>query len=351
MDFNSVANRVSLLCENSDGNVKYLITLYKSLFSKIDTTKEENFKTILDVSEKLLSLFLKKHDYDSVMQLYKIEHNFFSRQFPSHHSEKISNILDSDIIREEGLPKILNYLLYSFELINKRWNDALQMLSEISKKEDSPALDSAIKNDLKPLLIKSNFHFIHSIMFLKHNFEELQQVYEKIKDLSLIDPLTGLKNRRYFYMSYENIFYLANRKKIPLCFVMMDIDDFKKVNDNYGHYKGDEVLQKISVTITHFLRKSDIVIRYGGDEILLLLIDMKSDETKELIDEMLKRIENIKFSYNEKDFRVTMSAGIFCQRIDNNISALQSSMLKKADIALYQSKNSGKNKTTIYEKA
>ena len=153
-------------------------------------------------------------------------------------------------------------------------------------------------------------------------------------------------------MTYENIFYIANRRKIPICFVMLDIDNFKDINDTYGHYKGDEVLTKISVTMTHFLRKSDIIIRYGGDEILLLLIDLQSGESKIIIDEMLNRINNIKFKHNDTNFNVSMSAGIFCKKIDSlsNITQLQSSMLKKADIALYQSKNTGKNKTTIYEK-
>jgi len=261
-------------------------------------------------------------------------------------------LLKQDVISEEGLPEILDYLLYSFELINKRWNTALKMLSDISEKEKIPSLDKAIKNDLKPLLMKSNFHFIHSVMFLKHNFDELKGVYKKINELSLIDPLTGLKNRRYFYMTYENIFYIANRRKIPLCFVMMDIDNFKTINDTYGHYKGDEVLQKISIVITHFLRKSDIIIRFGGDEILLLLIDLKGNEAKELMDEILKRIEKIKVSHQGKSFKITMSAGIFCQKIESlsKVTALESVMLKKADIALYQSKNSGKNKATIYEK-
>ena len=346
MDFKSISNRILLLCENSDSNVKYLITLYQNLFSKIDATKENDFKTILNVSEKLLSMFLQRHDYESVMQLYKIEHNFFSKEFPSHHSQEISNLLKPDVISEEGLPEILDYLLYSFELINNRWNNALKMLSNISKKEESPALESAIKNDLQPLLMKSNFHFIHSVMFLKHNFKELKEVYKKINDLSLIDPLTGLKNRRYFYMTYENIFYIANRRKIPICFVMMDIDDFKTINDRYGHYKGDEVLQKISVAITYFLRKSDIIIRFGGDEILLLLIDLKGNEAKELIDEVLKRIENIKISHKGKSFKVTMSAGIFCQKIESlsKVGTLESVMLKQADTALYQSNNTGKNK-------
>ncbi len=344
-------NKINDLLNDTGVDKKFLLSLYAGLFKKINNFDGNDFKHILSVSDKLLDFFLSKHDYQAVFNIYKIEHDYFKKQFQDCEVEKLNRILKETDISEKGIKKILDYLLISFDVINNRWFDIFNTINKISDKNNIPELSELLEKRMKPLLYKGNFHFIHTVHFVKHNYTELEKVYQKINDLSLIDSLTGLKNRRFFFITYENIFFVANRRKMSICFVMLDIDNFKQINDIYGHQKGDEVLIKIALTISNFFRRSDTIIRYGGDEILIMLTDAKAYDVKNLISQLLKKISQIPFKCENDTFHVTMSAGIYCKKIENCIkpALLKSKMLKKADEAMYKSKKEGKNKVTIYE--
>ena len=347
MDIMNTINKLNDLINYSGADKKFILSLYKSLFDKVNLQDSNQFHAILNISDKLIAGFLKRHDYNSVLEIYKIEHQFFYKQFKDEYSNELNDVIKNATISEIGLKNILEYLLVSFEVIKKRWHNIIEHLNKIDNQE----VKNIVEQQMKPLLFKSNFHIIHSVHFLKHNYVELEKVYKKINDLSLIDSLTGLKNRRYFFMTYENLFFMANRRKIPICFVMIDIDDFKNINDSYGHQKGDEVLIKIALTISNFFRRSDMIIRFGGDEILIMLTDAKSYDVKILISQLIKKIAAIPFQYNETKFNVTISAGIACEKIDNCIkpAIMKNKLIKKTDEAMYKSKQKGKNRVTIYE--
>ncbi len=347
MNFNETIKKLNDLIDYPHSDKKFVLSLYKTLFNKVNLSDSKNFKAIITISDKLIGHYLQRQDYDSVLNIYKIEHTFFYKQFEDEYSEKLSNVIKNAEISEDGLKNILDYLLVSFEVIINRWKNIVLQLEELNDKK----VDKIIETQIKPLLYKSNFHIIHSIHFLKHNYSELQKVYDKINELSLIDPLTGLKNKRYFYMTYENLFYMANRMKITICFVMLDIDDFKKINDTYGHQKGDEVLLKIALIVSNFFRRSDMVIRYGGDEILIMLTDTTSYNVKSLIAQLLKRVSTTVFDSEQGKFFVTMSAGIACEKVENCYKPLnlKNKLLKKSDKAMYKSKEEGKNRVFIYE--
>jgi diguanylate cyclase (GGDEF)-like protein len=98
-------------------------------------------------------------------------------------------------------------------------------------------------------------------------------MYDRMKELAIIDELTGIYNRRFFYIAANKEITRSVRYKKDLSFILIDIDHYKEVNDHYGHLAGDKVLQRITQVIQKELRTSDVFARYGGEEFLILLSD------------------------------------------------------------------------------
>lgn len=170
---------------------------------------------------------------------------------------------------------------------------------------------------------------------------ELTRANETITKLSRIDPLTQLANRRYFYERIEEMISLANRKTQPLSLIMTDIDKFKNINDNFGHDAGDIVLKNYADLMKSNTRIEDMVTRFGGEEFIILLPLTDVSQAYEFS-------ERIRKAFSLKDFlnnghHVTASYGISQLKRDEGSSAL----IKRADMALYKAKNSGRNRTVI----
>jgi len=154
------------------------------------------------------------------------------------------------------------------------------------------------------------------------------------------DELTGLYNRQIVEETVRKL----NEKFI--CIIFFDIDNFKKINDTYGHLAGDKVLKKVAKTTVNSLRKDDIVIRWGGEEFLVLLNDIDCKETILKIAEKLRtNIQNLKFSEFENG--ITCSFGVCCGTVESYDSF--NSLLDKADKTLYRAKKMGKNISLLCE--
>ena len=181
------------------------------------------------------------------------------------------------------------------------------------------------------------------------NLEEMvEQRTEILKWLSITDPLTGLYNRRYFIEQIELEFKRSKRYSRDLSLMMLDIDHFKLVNDNYGHQIGDIVLRKISSVIINLLRDSDLAFRYGGEEFMIILPETKSEDAINVAERMKQEIMNTQHNYSSINFTVTASFGIVS--IKDMIDKFETidDIIKKVDDNLYKAKNSGRN-TIIYE--
>jgi diguanylate cyclase (GGDEF)-like protein len=182
-----------------------------------------------------------------------------------------------------------------------------------------------------------------------NNLEEMvEQRTEILKWLSITDPLTGLYNRRYFIEQIELEFKRAKRYNRDLSLLMLDIDHFKLVNDNYGHQVGDIVLRKISSIIINQLRDSDLAFRYGGEEFMVILPETKADDAINVAKRMKEEIMDSEHVYRNLNFKVTASIGIVS--IKDMLSKFETvdDIIKKVDDNLYKAKNSGRN-TIIYE--
>lgn len=171
-----------------------------------------------------------------------------------------------------------------------------------------------------------------------HN--ELLHAQEELKMLASTDSLTGISNRRDFYKQLKREFYSNKRYEDGLTLFMVDLDDFKKINDNYGHDAGDAVLVEVTKVIKSHLRESDIFARYGGEEFVgVILRSNKLDTTKKLKD-LIKKVQNTTIP-NYKEIKITISIGS-CD-LSKDITEMEE-LIKKADIALYKAKKLGKNR-------
>lgn len=176
---------------------------------------------------------------------------------------------------------------------------------------------------------------------------QIKHLHSKTRLLTIIDPLTGLYNRRYFTEVIDREFSRAKRYKSDLSIAMFDIDNFKKINDTYGHQLGDEVLRKTSEIIQKSLRNTDFAFRYGGEEILALLTNSSAEQAFIPIERIREKIENLEFNLNNETIKVTISAGISSIDTDTATSEI---LTNQADNALYEAKNSGKNKVLLAQK-
>ncbi|MDL2238212.1 GGDEF domain-containing protein [Christensenellaceae bacterium OttesenSCG-928-K19] len=172
----------------------------------------------------------------------------------------------------------------------------------------------------------------------------LMEANGKLRQLSVTDPLTGLKNRRAFYDYISKVWDEGKRNGGEITVVMLDIDNFKKYNDNYGHQKGDECIVAIANCIQSFFKRSiDMVARYGGEEFIVLLPHTQHCNAVAISEEVRQAVYGLKIRHEYVDEGyVTLSAGVASgvPGIDDQYEGL----IIKADEALYAAKNSGRNR-------
>ena len=167
---------------------------------------------------------------------------------------------------------------------------------------------------------------------------ELHELNSELTKLTNIDALTGAYNRRYFYSISKELLALAKREKKSLSLAMIDIDNFKQINDTYGHDVGDNILKKLVQKIDEEIRESDILIRFGGEEFVLLLPNTSIKKATMVMENIRQEIEQCILADN---IYCTISIGVSEYNTqDSDIDA----SLKRADQGLYTIKNSGKNR-------
>lgn len=180
---------------------------------------------------------------------------------------------------------------------------------------------------------------------IQERTRELEQANRRLNTLSRIDGLTEIPNRRYFEESYRSEWKRCEREKGYLSLIMIDVDDFKAFNDNYGHPAGDECLKAIAAALGDSLRRGeDFVGRYGGEEFIVLLPGHKEESARQLAEKLRSSVEALQIPHDYSTISpwVTISLGIASR--DPSSSMTQEQLLKAADQALYTAKRNGKNR-------
>jgi two-component system, cell cycle response regulator len=177
-------------------------------------------------------------------------------------------------------------------------------------------------------------------------YENLAKEKSNLEQLAITDYLTGIYNVRYFYNRLEEEFSRAERHRIPLCCMMFDIDNFKKINDTYGHRVGDMILREFAQLVRDHTRKSDIFARYGGEEFIMLLPQTSLTGSLAEAERLSKIIRKHQFYALKNSEKITVSIGITCSsdtRIKN-----PDNLITFADDALFTAKKKGRDQTAIY---
>ncbi len=175
---------------------------------------------------------------------------------------------------------------------------------------------------------------------------ELSKAKEKAEQLARTDMLTGLNNRRAFIETGKMILKNAQRYGHPLSMVMLDIDNFKMINDTYGHTSGDKVIKALANVINHGVRESDVSGRLGGEEFAIILQETNLTAAQELIDRLRKEVEQTPIHIDSQQINVTASFGI--AQLDTELDSFDK-LLDRADHAMYQAKKAGRNRVVIIE--
>jgi diguanylate cyclase (GGDEF)-like protein/PAS domain S-box-containing protein len=194
----------------------------------------------------------------------------------------------------------------------------------------------------------------HDLKVLKRDLErlvevrtlELQKAKATLEKIAFFDPLTNIPNRRFFIDQSNRLIKSCSRRNLMIAFGIIDIDDFKLLNDTHGHDVGDAVLVKLSTYLKQFFRSDDAICRHGGEEFAFTVAIEKASDLKRLADRLMTGIRNIDIEMDTKEhLSMTVSIGIkLCNPSSDHDLEIQ---IKQADIALYQSKENGKNKFTI----
>lgn len=169
----------------------------------------------------------------------------------------------------------------------------------------------------------------------------LQKAFEHEQIASRTDNLTGTFNRRYFFEFIEYEFSISKRYDQLMSVVLLDVDNFKQINDTYGHLAGDEVLVFVAKTVQSELRDSDVLARYGGDEFIILVPNNGSEDVRNLIERIREKLESSIVNTYGNQLKVTISAGI--ADLQPNIDTA-TKLVYRADQALYIAKQSGRNR-------
>ena len=169
----------------------------------------------------------------------------------------------------------------------------------------------------------------------------LRRYQTRIAALATTDQLTELLNRRGFDLLANQAIQEARRNPSPLCALLLDLDNFKDLNDNHGHLAGDEVLRGFANKLRDNLRQSDIICRWGGEEFILLLKDTSPEQARLLAEKVRQQTAHSNFSYKGASLQITTSIGLAELHPDDSLSEL----LARADRALYRAKQSGRNRT------
>lgn len=165
-------------------------------------------------------------------------------------------------------------------------------------------------------------------------------LYQTAIQTAMRDPLTGTGNRAAMDNALHRELHLARRHQQDLSLLILDIDHFKKINDNWGHCCGDTVIKAVADAIQVAIRESDMLFRYGGEEFVLVLTNTDSAGARVIAERIRSAIEHLVICYNQQPLQVTVSGGVSTLNGDENIRNL----FERADKALYEAKHRGRNR-------
>ncbi|MBT0880018.1 MULTISPECIES: GGDEF domain-containing protein [unclassified Campylobacter] len=358
--------------DNVDKQHYYLVQLINELALKLS---EKNLnKNELDEAFNGILNYAKEHfsEEEMLMQNVNIFSDFFQEHKLSHKMfiEQTKQLYDDvgDGTNKEAVKSLLEFLISwlafhilgidqnmakQIELINQglEAKEAYEIVVQNENKQTAP-LVKALSNLLN-VVVKKNSELLE----LKRNLElkvkektrELAATNQTLRSIALTDVLTNLPNRRHLFEVLEVILNEAKENSLITSGLMIDLDNFKEVNDTYGHEMGDKVLREFSQTIKETIRTDDVLARLGGDEFFVLLPNTDIDGAMLLAKTLLNVTRSLNIQVGNKlDDRWKSSISIGVATILPTTITNSNDFMKKTDLAVYAAKNAGKNCIKVY---
>jgi diguanylate cyclase len=257
--------------------------------------------------------------------IYKEENDLVNIKIDLKHTTQIL----SDIIGE-----LQKFLEESYEQASIKE----QRITELQKKEAKEDFVTSLLLELLTLvrdLKRENESFLKKVEAQQKVINELKSKLEKVEAEANLDPLTDLFNRRSLERALEEFFTLCKQSKMSFSLVLIDLDDFKYVNDNYGHHVGDLVLAKVAKVLRANMRAKDIVGRWGGDEFVAVMPNTDLENAKKVLERIKSQLGKMEILAEGRRFKLSISAGVV-QCGENFQSWLD--MVKEADRLMYEEK-------------
>ena len=256
---------------------------------------------------------------------------------------KITKYDEKDVIGKN--PSILKSGVHNKKFYQNMWKsleDTGHWKGEIWNKHK----DGTIFPELLSInALKNKNEEIENYIALFTDISEIKKSEAKMRDMAMHDSLTGLPNRTMMTNMISHSIKSAKRQNELMAIMFIDLDNFKTINDNYGHKEGDNVLIETAKRLKNILREEDMVYRFGGDEFLVTLEHIKNSENIAKIAQKLNQSLQIPYQTNNYTFYISCSIGI---AIYPNDALTPDELIKNADAAMYQAKNRGKNRYSFY---
>lgn len=245
--------------------------------------------------------------------------------------------------RMRAEPTPVTALRLEFFLLQPRFQTLFHCLQDQPEKQ-SPQEDYEIH--LKRLLtfLEKYGEGVPEIEFLCEMLGRIWEINREAIHQAMTDHLTGTFNRRGLFAAMKPLIYLARRNRHPVGVMMADLDNFKAVNDTYGHLAGDRVLVSVANSIRSRLRASDVLGRFGGEEFLMLLTPVDPEHLARIAEEIRRDIEEIA----DGGLRVTLSIGAAYSTLGTDVENELQRLIARADQALYEAKRAGKNRVVLH---
>jgi len=233
-------------------------------------------------------------------------------------------------------------------LIIRNFNRPLQQLMQITQAVADGQLPKLQKSSETNEINTLVNHFAEMLTALRNKQAEIEQVHQRLAENAITDALTGLYNRRHLADLFPKLLAQARREKKWLCGLLLDLDHFKRINDEYGHPTGDRCLMHASELLRESSRASDYIFRVGGEEFLVLSINDRAEGAMVLAEKICRSFEARACITDETEIPMTTSIGISCADADRPVKQALSNLLSQADKALYRAKAQGRSQVVAF---
>ena len=304
-------------------DIEFIYSQYKKVFRLIldyisydQSEKEKVTVFIKEISIKLINLERAISQSHSNNQEYHKDNAEFHKKM----GDEISSVSEA-VKKHDTIEELKSAVLSGFERISLSLKERQELDIDRLEKGDNEHID-----------LKANFEQVLGSLLEQNKI---------LKEQSRTDPLTGIFNRRVFEERITGELERFSRYKTPFSLILFDVDNFKGLNDKFGHEAGDRAMKAITSTVKNHIRKTDIFARYGGDEFILILTQTDIAKSVKVAEKLRDMVQKTSFGYKGKQVPITISMGVTEVK---NSDKDKEGIITRADKLLYNAKESGRNK-------